>query len=158
MSQDAKTAKEYLSLAVEEARRGMISGKGGPFGAVIVKDGVVISQACNEVLCSHDPTAHAEVLAIRRASEVLDNYDLSGCVLYATGEPCPMCLSAIIWANVKEVHFCASAEEAEAIGFRDSMIYRHLRGEENILELTKDDDAAVLALYEEYRKSGKTIY
>lgn len=153
-----KEEEQYLTLAVEEARNGMLAGKGGPFGAVVVKDGVVISQACNEVLCSHDPTAHAEVLAIRRASEVLDNYDLSGCVLYATGEPCPMCLSAIIWANVKDVHFCASAEEAEVIGFRDSMIYRHLRGEENILELTKDDDAAVLALYEEYLKSGKTVY
>lgn len=149
---------KYLSLAVEEARKGMMAGKGGPFGAVVVKNGQVISQACNEVLYSHDPTAHAEVLAIRRASETLDNYDLSGCILYATGEPCPMCLSAIVWANIKEVYYCASAEEAEAIGFRDSMIYRHLRGEENILELTKDDDAAVLALYEEYRKSGKTIY
>lgn len=150
--------KEYLALAVEEASKGMLAGKGGPFGAVIVKDGVVISRACNEVLCSHDPTAHAEVLALRRASSVLDNYDLSGCIIYATGEPCPMCLSAIIWANVKEVHYGASAEMAEAIGFRDSMIYRHLRGEEQILQLKQSEDTAVGKLYEEYRRLGKTIY
>lgn len=155
---DQEKIDQYIALAVEEARKGMHAGKGGPFGAVIVKDGQVISKASNEVLGSHDPTAHAEIMAIRRASEVLDNYDLSGCTLYATGEPCPMCLSAIIWANISEVYYCASAEDAETIGFRDNMIYRHLRGEERILTLKKVDHDAVRELYEEYRMLGKTIY
>lgn len=156
--EDWKTINQYIELAVEEARKGMNTGKGGPFGAVIVKDGQVLSIASNEVLSSCDPTAHAEVMAIRKASEKLHNYDLSGCVLYATGEPCPMCFSAIVWANIKEVYYCASAEEAETIGFRDSMIYRHLRGEESILELKKIENEAVGELYEEYSKLGKTVY
>lgn len=152
------TVERYMELAIEEARMGMHAGKGGPFGAVIVKDGQVLSQACNEVLSSHDPTAHAEVLAIRRASTALQSHDLSGCVLYATGEPCPMCFSAIIWANIKEVYYCASAKEAEAIGFRDDIIYRQLRNEEHLLALVKIENEAVNALYEAYRKERKTIY
>ncbi|MFZ3131175.1 MAG: nucleoside deaminase [Desulfosporosinus sp.] len=149
---------QYIELALEEARKGMLAGKGGPFGAAVVKDGQVLSVASNEVLYSKDPTAHAEVLAIRRASEKLQNYDLSGCIIYATGYPCPMCLAAIIWANIKTVYYAASVEETEEIGFRDSMIYRHLRGEACILELKKINNEAVRGLYEEYSKQGKTIY
>lgn len=104
---------KYIELAIAEARNGINEGKGGPFGAVIIKDGELISKACNEVLSSNDPTAHAEILAIRRASEKLQSYDLTGCVIYSTGEPCPMCLSAIIWANIKEVYFVCPVEEAE---------------------------------------------
>ena len=136
----------------------MLQGKGGPFGAVVVKDGEVVGAAYNEVLSSNDPTAHAEVLAIRRACKKLNNYDLSGCVIYATGEPCPMCLSAIVWANMKQVYYAASAEAAERIGFRDSMIYKHLRGEERMLNIEQIEGEAVLSLYEEYRKLGKAIY
>lgn len=149
---------DYMELALKEARNGMLNGKGGPFGAVIVKDGHILSTASNEVLSTNDPTAHAEVLAIRRASEKLQNYDLSGCELYATGEPCPMCLSAIVWSNIKQIYYAASAEEAEKIGFRDNMIYRQLRGEQNILELTQIEDDKALALYDEYKKLDKTIY
>lgn len=149
---------QFIELALEEARKGMLAGKGGPFGAAVVKDGQVLSIASNEVLYSKDPTAHAEILAIRRASELLQNYDLSGCIIYATGSPCPMCLAAIIWANIKRVYYAASVEEAEQIGFRDSMIYRHLRGEESILDMNQIESEAVLALYEEYGKLGKTIY
>ncbi len=148
----------FIELALEEARKGMLAGKGGPFGAAVVKDGQVLSIACNEVLYSQDPTAHAEILAIRRASELLQNYDLSGCIIYATGSPCPMCLAAIMWANIKTVYYSASLEEAEQIGFRDSMIYRHLRGEESILDMNQIKSGAVLALYEEYGKLGKAIY
>jgi guanine deaminase len=149
---------QFIELALEEARKGMLAGKGGPFGAAVVKDGQVLSIASNEVLYSKDPTAHAEILAIRRASELLQNYDLSGCIIYATGSPCPMCLAAIMWANIKTVYYSASVEEAEQIGFRDSMIYRHLRGEESILDMNQIESEAVLVLYEEYRKLGKTIY
>lgn len=158
MSGEKKTFDQCIELAVEEARAGMLSGKGGPFGAVVAKDGIILSKASNEVLCSNDPTAHAEVLAIRRACEKLHQYDLSECILFATGEPCPMCLSAIVWANIKAVYYCASADEAEAIGFRDSRIYRHLRGEEQILELKKVERDAVRELYEEFRRLGKTVY
>jgi guanine deaminase len=149
---------QFIELALEEARKGMFAGKGGPFGAAVVKDGQVLSIASNEVLYLKDPTAHAEVLAIRRASEKLQNYDLSGCIIYATGNPCPMCLAAIIWANIKTVYYSASVEEAEKIGFRDKMIFQNLCGEESILNMNQIKSEAVLALYEEYSKLGKTIY
>lgn len=149
---------QYMELALNEARRGMLLGKGGPFGAAVVRDGTVLSIASNEVLCSKDPTAHAEIVAIRRACWKLQTYDLTGCVIFATGEPCPMCLSAIVWANIKLVYYSLAAEEAEKIGFRDSAIYRHLRGEENIIELKQIDRDEGLALYEEYSKLGKVIY
>jgi len=149
---------KYMDLAVREAMQGSRQGKGGPFGAVIVKDGQVISTACNEVTSSNDPTAHAEILAIRRASEKLGTYDLSGCVIYATGEPCPMCLSAIIWANIKQVFYALNAEDAEKIGFRDEKIYRHLRGEEKIVGIERIESRGAGELYEEYIRLGKKIY
>lgn len=149
---------QYMQIALNEAEKGMLEGKGGPFGAVVVKDGSVISMANNEVLSSNDPTEHAEIVAIRRACASLQTYDLSGCVIYVTGEPCPMCLSAIVWANIKEVYYALSAEEAEKIGFRDQMIYRHLRGEENVLKVEQLDSKACLKLYEDYKSMGKVIY
>ena len=148
---------QYMKLAMEEAKNGMRSGKGGPFGAAVVKDGKVISVASNEVLSANDPTAHAEVMAIRKACKALGSYDLSGCTIYATGEPCPMCLSAIVWANIKTVYFALDASDAEKIGFRDSMIYRHLRGEETILDVQKMDTEEAVSLYEEYSKQGQMI-
>ncbi len=148
----------YIQLAIEEAKKGIQAGKGGPFGAVIVKDDQILSKACNEVLSSNDPTAHAEVLAIRRASEKLQTFDLSGCVIYTTGEPCPMCLASIIWANIKEVYFAASAKEAAKIGFRDDLIYRHLRGEELILKVKEIQNEGILTLYQEYKKQNKLVY
>ena len=148
----------YMKTAFEEARKGMHCEKGGPFGAVIVKDGEILCAASNEVLWSNDPTAHAEITAIRRVSQKLQSYDLSGCVLYATGEPCPMCLSAIVWANIRTVYYAAAASEAEKIGFRDSMIYRHLRGEEQILDIRQIDSEEGPALYEEYQQMGSVIY
>jgi guanine deaminase len=147
-----------MQTAFEEARKGMRNGKGGPFGAVIVKDGEILSAASNEVLVSKDPTSHAEITAIRKACQKLQSHDLSGCVIYATGEPCPMCLSAIVWANIKTVYYACAASEAEKIGFRDNMIYRHLRGEEQILELHRLGSEEGAALYEEYRKTGSVIY
>ena len=105
-----------MNLGILEARRTMNMNLGGPFGAVIVdKDNKVIAIASNTVLGSHDPTAHAEVNAIRKAGEVLGTHDLSGCTLYATGYPCPMCLSAIIWANIKEVYYGVTSKRVEEI-------------------------------------------
>ena len=108
---------EYMKVAIEEANINMKENfvNGGPFGAVIVKDGKIISRAHNTVLKSKDATAHAEVNAIREASKVLNTHDLSGCILYTSAEPCPMCLSAIIWANIKEVYYANTKEEANEI-------------------------------------------
>ena len=96
---------KYMEIAMEEARCGLNNHDGGPFGTVIVKDGKIISRSHNTVLKSCDPTAHGEVNAIREASKILKTHDLSGCVLYTTAQPCPMCLSAIIWSNIKDVYY-----------------------------------------------------
>lgn len=149
---------KYMKAAFQEARKGMHSGKGGPFGATIEKNGKILSIASNEVLLSNDPTAHSEIVAIRRACQKLHSYDLSGCTLYATGEPCPMCLSAIIWANIQTVYYACRAEEAEKIGFRDCMIYRHLRGQEHILNIQKLDCEDAASLYQEYQSIDRVIY
>ena len=149
---------EFIEKAVELATENESLHGGLPYGAVVVKDGKIVGMGVNEVVQTGDPTAHAEMVAIRRASEKLQSYDLSGCVLFATGEPCPMCFSAIVWANIKEVYYAASIEDAEVIGFRDCRIYRHLHGEECILEMKRMESAEVLQLYEEYKNLKKTIY
>lgn len=149
-----------MKLGVDEARRTMNENIGGPFGAVITKDGKVIAVASNTVLGSHDPTAHAEINAIRKAGEVLGTHDLSGCVLYATGYPCPMCLSAIIWSNIKEVYYGTNLEDAEKIGFRDSFIYDFLNSgnKGKILKLENIDREECIKLFEEYVEKNKEIY
>jgi len=113
---------KYMQLALEEAKKGLLNGEGGPFGAVIVKDKKVIAKAHNQVLSKKDPTAHAEIEAIRKACKVLDDFSLKGCVLYATGEPCPMCFSAIYWARLDKVVYCNTKKEAKEIGFDDEFI------------------------------------
>ena len=114
--------RDYMQIAFEEAKKGVESGDGGPFGAVVVKDGEIIATAHNEVLRRNDPTAHAEVLAIRRACAKLGHFELKGCELYATGEPCPMCFSAVFWARLERVFFCNTKQEAASIGFDDEFI------------------------------------
>jgi guanine deaminase len=99
-----KAMNEYMKLAIERAKETVAENIGGPFGACIVKDGKVIAVASNNVLSSHDPTGHAEVNAIRKASEALGTHDLSGCIMYATGYPCPMCLGAMIWAKIDTLY------------------------------------------------------
>lgn len=115
--------EKYMQLAITTARRGMDEGKGGPFGCVIVKDGHVIAAAHNEVIATNDPTAHAEVVAIRTACTVLNDFQLTGCELYTSCEPCPMCLGAIYWARPSVVYYAAGKEHAAAAGFDDSFIY-----------------------------------
>ena len=121
-------SEEYFEKAMEEAANGMKHDHGGPFGAVIVKDGEIISSAHNEVISSNDPTAHAEVLAIRRASKKLSRFDLSDCTIYSTCEPCPMCFSAIHWAKIKKLHYGCDHNDAAQIGFDDKFIYDVIRG------------------------------
>ncbi|ADV46151.1 nucleoside deaminase [Nitratifractor salsuginis] len=121
--------EEYLQIAIGEARKGVEAGHGGPFGAVIVYRGEIVSTAHNEVVLRNDPTAHAEILAIRLAGEKLQRFHLNGCTLYCTGEPCPMCFSAIHWAHLDRVIYCNTKEEAAKIGFDDTFITEIIRGE-----------------------------
>jgi guanine deaminase len=116
----------YLNEAFKEAFQSVRNNVGGPFGAVVVLNGMIIGKGGNRVSSLNDPTAHAEIVAIRDACKQIQNFDLSGAVLYATCEPCPMCLSAIYWANIKAVYFCSTRYEADAIGFKDNHIYEEL--------------------------------
>ena len=152
---------EYMKVAVEEANINMKENfvNGGPFGAVIVKDGKIISRAHNTVLKSKDATAHAEVNAIREASKVLNTHDLSGCILYTSAEPCPMCLSAIIWANIKEVYYGCTKEDAGNIGFRDDIIYDYLKGNnKHLICLKQLDREECLETFKRYSEENGTIY
>jgi guanine deaminase len=125
MTQDTDIA--HLARAVELSRIHMEQGQGGPFGAVIVDpSGKVIAEGWNQVTSAHDPTAHAEVVAIRRACEAIGSHDLHGHVIYSSCEPCPMCLSAIYWARLGRLVFANSRDEAAAIGFDDALIYEEI--------------------------------
>jgi tRNA(Arg) A34 adenosine deaminase TadA len=119
---DMKRDKYLLGRAVEIAKEGIKKGR-GPFGAIISKDGKIIAEANNMVVLSNDPTAHAEILAIRNASSILKSHDLSDCVIYTSCEPCPMCLGAIYWAGIKKVVYASDRFDAAASGFNDNMIY-----------------------------------
>lgn len=116
----------YMKRAIELAQQNALSAHGGPFGAVIVRDGNVISEASNSVTPDNDPTAHAEVNAIRKACKNLNTFDLSGATLYTSCEPCPMCLSAAYWARVDRIVFGANREDAARAGFSDDFIYKEL--------------------------------
>jgi guanine deaminase len=149
-----------MKLGIDKARETMNKNYGGPFGAVIVKNNEVVAIASNTVLKDNDPTAHAEINAIREACKKLNTYDLSNCTLYATGYPCPMCLSAIIWANIKEVYYGTELKDAETLGFRDDHIYNFIRNNNigKILNLSRLDREECLKLFEEYKNNNKKIY
>ena len=152
--------ENIMKLAINKARKTMNENKGGPFGAAITdKDGNVVVVTSNLVLEKHDPTAHAEVMAIRKACEKLGTHDLSDYTLYATGYPCPMCLSAIMWANIKKVYYGTNLEDASSIGFRDDFIYKYLSGEnKEVLELTNICHDTAKELFDEYKDKNKEIY
>lgn len=118
--------KEYMREAIKKAEENIISGTGGPFGAVVVKDGKIISSVGNRVTSTNDPTAHAEVVAIREACNALETFDLSGCQIYASCEPCPMCLGAIMWARIDRLYFAADRIDASRAGFDDELFYTEL--------------------------------
>lgn len=156
-----KTVEYLMNLGVKQAQHTMEQNIGGPFGAVIVKDGEVITVASNTVLKDNDPTAHAEVNAIRQACKILGTYDLTGCELYATGYPCPMCMAAIIWANIKKVYVSGLPKDAERIGFRDDFIYEFLKGscvDTDIVEIIETSRTPALELYKSYEQMNKVIY
>jgi len=115
-----------MRMAIELAENNVVQGQGGPFGAVIVKDGMVIARSANRVVPTNDPTAHAEVSAIRLACKELETFSLEGCVIYTSCEPCPMCLGAIYWARIDHIYYANTKADAAAIGFDDKFIYDEL--------------------------------
>lgn len=155
-------SKIAMQKAIEESKANMENNyqEGGPFGAVIVKDGEIISAAHNTVVSSKDATAHAEVNAIRMASQKLNTHDLAGCTLYTSAEPCPMCLSAIIWANIKEVYYANTKKDADDIGFRDDVIYEYLKGNnKTIINLHRMESEEALDVFKKFKElNNKIIY
>ena len=156
---------KYMEVAKELADDNLITNVGGPFGACIVKDGKIIGKGSNHVLCNIDPTAHAEIMAIRDACKNINSYDLSGCELYTSCYPCPMCLSAIIWSNIKMVYYGNTKEDAQNIGFRDDYIYNYIKNLDNNLNndnalklecINRDETIDTFNKFIE--KSDKTIY
>jgi guanine deaminase len=117
---------KYMLEAIRMAEENIITGKGGPFGAVVVKEGKIIASVGNRVTSTNDPTAHAEVVAIREACKVLGTFDLSGCQLYASCEPCPMCLGAIMWARIDKLYYAADRIDASRAGFDDELFYSEI--------------------------------
>lgn len=152
--------EELMKKAVEESKFNSYNNykNGGPFGAIIVKNGEIVSMAHNTVIENTDPTAHAEVNAIRLASKKLKTHDLSDCIVYTSAEPCPMCLSAIIWSNIKEVYYANSKEEAAKIGFRDDMIYDYIKNQDDkILKLTRILSDEAKQVFEDFEKNEDKI-
>lgn len=115
--------EKFMRRAIELAQTGVDAGAGGPFGAVIVKNGAIVGEGFNRVTSTNDPTAHAEIVAIRSACKNLDSFQLDGCTIYASCEPCPMCLGAIYWARPAQIYYAATHEDAASIGFDDHFIY-----------------------------------
>ena len=147
----------YFEEAIKLAKNGIKNKEGGPFGAVVVDNkGRIVGYGNNQVLKNNDPTAHAEVTAIRDACRTLNTYDLSECKIYTTSEPCPMCLGAIIWSNIKEVYYATSRKDVDKIGFRDEDIYDYLEGKNNkIIKLEKIENDKCEKLLDSYKN---TIY
>ena len=151
---------EFMQVAINEARTGIRNGDGGPFGAAIVKDGKIIASGHNCVLKNHDSTCHGEIDAIRKAEQSLKTHDLSGCEIYTTGEPCPMCLAAILWANIKKVYYGCNLEDNEKIGFRD-VKFEEIMKDRSLLStgfLEEQGRDLCLELFEEYNRLDKTLY
>ena len=151
---------EYMKIAKELSEENLKTNDGGPFGAVVVKEGKIIGKGSNKVLENNDPTAHAEIVAIREACKSIESYDLSNCEIYTSCYPCPMCLSAIIWSNIKKVYYGNTAEDAEKIGFRDELIYEYIKSpDKKILNLECIDREETIKVFKEYiEKKDKEIY
>ena len=151
---------KYMELAKMNAEKGIKNQEGGPFGVVIVdEEGNVIANGNNKVISNNDPTAHAEIVAIREACKKLKKYDLSNCILYSSCEPCPMCLSAIIWANINEVYYGCTREDAGEIGFRDDVIYDYLKGKKyDLIKLKQIDREECIQTFKKYEESNVIIY
>ena len=157
---------KYMKIADELAQQNILTNDGGPFGAVIIKNNEIVGKGNNQVVLKNDPTAHAEIVAIRDACKNLGTFDLTGCEIYTSCYPCPMCLSAIIWSNIKMVYYGNTKEDAEKIGFRDNLIYEYLEGQskttnkEDILKIIAKDREETIKTFESYqnKSQNKTMY
>ena len=151
---------KFMQKAKNNAQEGISKKEGGPFGAIILdKEGNIISNGNNKVIKNTDPTVHAEIIAIREACKKLKTYDLSEYILYTSCEPCPMCLSAIIWANIKQVYYGCTKKDAGEIGFRDDMIYEYLKGKnKDLIKLEELDREDCLEVFKKYKEENGTIY
>ena len=148
--------QEAMDIAIKESKFNENNNynEGGPFGCAIVKDNQIISTGHNSVILSKDPTAHAEVNAIRKACQKLGTHNLEGCIIYTSAEPCPMCLSAIIWANIKEVYYANTKESVDDIGFRDDIIYDYLKGNNNsFIKLNHVDREDAKKIFEDFKNN-----
>lgn len=156
---------EFMDVAIDLSDDNFDKNYGGPFGACVVKDGKIIGKGINRVIKNNDPTAHAEVVAIRNACKNLGTYDLSGCEIYTSCYPCPMCLSAIIWANVKKVYYGNTKEDAADIGFRDDFIYDYIEKlandieDKKVLNLKSMNREDAIKVFEQYKEDkDKIVY
>lgn len=150
---------KYMQLAINEAYYGINHNHGGPFGAVIVKNNKIIAKGHNHVLSKNDPTCHGEIDAIRKACKKLKTHDLSGCILYTTAEPCPMCLCASMWSNIDKIYYGCNILDTEDIGFRDNKFDEFFGGRkklENYMECQERDKC--LELFNFYKKQKKEKY
>ena len=149
----------FMEIAIAEARDGITKGHGGPFGSVIVRNGEIVGKGHNRVLKNNDPTCHGEVDAIRKAAYNLDTFDLSGCDLYTTGEPCHMCLCACLWANIEHVYYGCTIEDNGRVGFRDDKFNGIFEGRDKLSDyLVEMDRDACLELFDEYLSLQHKIY
>lgn len=139
----------FMKAAIEEAQSGIRAGHGGPFGCVIVRDGKIVGRGHNEVIHRQDPTCHGEMMAIRNACQSLGTFDLAGCELYTTAAPCPMCLGALRWANIRKVYYGCTIADTDRIGFRDQVFYEQQW--EQSAELDRD---ACLEVFAEYQSNA----
>jgi len=161
MTEPSHMDNAFMARAIQLSLDNVRSGSGGPFGAVIVKEGVVVAEAANQVTATNDPTAHAEVLAIRQACQRFRFFELRGCDLYSSCEPCPMCLGAIYWARIGKVYFGNLAADAAKIGFDDSAIYEeitqpHAQREIPMIQLMREEALAAFRMWEQ--NPGKIRY
>lgn len=137
---------KFMKIAIDEARNGINAGHGGPFGCVIVRNGKIIGKGHNEVVKNTDPTCHGEMMAIHNACKTIGSFDLSGCELYTTAEPCPMCRGAILWANISKMYYGCNISDTDAIGFRDKDFYS------NEYDISEElDRKECLEVFKEYK-------
>lgn len=154
---------KFMEVAIDLSDDNFSKNYGGPFGACVVKDGKIIGKGINRVIKDNDPTAHAEVVAIRNACKALKTHDLTGCELYTSCYPCPMCLSAIIWSNIKKVYYANEKEDASNIGFRDDYIYDYIEKLSNdiqdkkVLSLKSMNREDAIKVFERYQEDENKI-
>ena len=154
-----EATNRFMQLAIDEARLGIEQQHGGPFGSVVVKDGKVIGKGHNCVLKNNDPTCHGEVAAIRDACANIGSFDLSGCEIYTTGEPCHMCLCACMWANISKIYYGCTIDDYGKIGFRDDKFDELFGGRDKLTDyMSEVDREACLALFDDYKQMSHETY